>query len=229
MKFDFDAEIDPKFHVRIDNREQDRVGRMVKAFENHECSTSVEQLSVGDYVFDDKVVFEYKTIADFISSINSRRVHNQALDQVSCFPYHFVMVVGNEKDLKDQLNKLYWIGVNFNIDQYYGAIARLNTFTTVITAPSEKVAVQVMVKQASKCLDGKVLHKELQCKTANPAYNYLISSVKGLGAKTTQLVVDELDLYSLQDLLTLDFEGLTAIKGVGDVTARLILKATVGE
>ena len=63
------------YNIKIDVREQDRGIQAYKFFEsNFNSNISVEQLNVGDYVFEDKVVWEYKTIDDFCSSFENGSV-----------------------------------------------------------------------------------------------------------------------------------------------------------
>ena len=48
--------------VKIDEREKSsRIHSAIKFFEKMGYSTSVETLPVGDYVFGDKICFEYKS------------------------------------------------------------------------------------------------------------------------------------------------------------------------
>lgn len=211
--------------VRIDNREQKRALRAQDILENLDCNCTIEQLDVGDYVFNDSVCFEYKTVPDMCSSISERRVHNQALDQSEKYPYHFVLIVGTQQDLSHQLSVLYRQGVQFNLDMWYGEIARLNTFTTVVQVENENKALYFMELQARKCLDGKVLHKELMVKKANPAFNFLITSTKGIGEKTTNRIVEELGVESLKDLMNLTTDDLCSVSGVGVKTAENILRS----
>ena len=46
-------------HVKIDSREKDRIKIATEYFKSQGLTVSVEQLSVGDYLFDDKVVMEF--------------------------------------------------------------------------------------------------------------------------------------------------------------------------
>ena len=47
----------------IDNREDNkRINSATRFFSNYAVKT--DQLPIGDYLFDDKIVFEYKTMAE---------------------------------------------------------------------------------------------------------------------------------------------------------------------
>lgn len=83
----------------IDTREKDRIKSASKYYTKQGLEVEVSELEVGDYIFtdgNDSVVFEFKTIADFVSSIQDRRVFNQAISQAEEFNHHFVVIQGDE-------------------------------------------------------------------------------------------------------------------------------------
>ena len=58
--------------VFIDSREQSRIKQASEYYTKQGLTVEVQELPIGDYLFtdgNDEVVFEFKTIADFISSI----------------------------------------------------------------------------------------------------------------------------------------------------------------
>ena len=216
------------FTVKIDDREKhSRIEHAKDFFKDKGDETHVQKLPFGDYIFDDKVVFEYKSLEDFVKSIKSQRVFNQALDQSTIFPYHFVITVSTQRERRGYFNKLKHLaqhGLYFDESQYIGAIARLNTYTTVIQATTETEAFEFMRSQARKCLDNKHLVKRLEQKTDNPCFNWLMN-IKHISDKKAELVVKELELETLTDLLEVTNNDLQAIDGIGSVTAGIIMKS----
>ena len=140
------------------------------------------------------------------------------------FDYHFVVVEYTEA-LRRKLSENLWFykKINFSKSQFYGAIARLNTYTTVITAENQKTCFELMEKQARKCFDNKTVHKSLKKVTKNSAMNYLTNCCYGIGTKTAENITGELKLFTLQDLLNLDKPMLLTVNGVGEKTADKIL------
>ena len=209
-------------NIKIDYHERDRAEKGVNFYTEKGHDVSIEKLYTGDFLFEDKVVFEYKSYSDMFNSIPSKRVFDEALRQKDNYPYHFVIIVGTEKDRKNELYKLYKMGVRFNMKQYYGAVARLNTYTNVIYAPTVKKAFQIMLCQAEKCLDSKPIVRVSSANTDNPAFNLLmfLPDIKEARAK---LLVDNLDLKVYDDLKSLTYDDLVSIKGIGDKTAESIL------
>ncbi len=213
--------------VFIDTRETDRIKPALFHF-SVKNSVSVEELDIGDYIFEEdekQVVFEYKTMSDFINSVTEGRVFNQAIDQQSQFLYHFVIIEGTDEEMQKICSDRYYsTGVSFSKAQFYGAIARLNTFTTVIRAPNRKTAFDIMEVQSKKCFDDKAVAKSFPKSEGNAAFRYLCYCCNRIGSKTAELIVDELSLNNLEDIIALKKDELTNIYGIGDSTADTILE-----
>ena len=85
-----------------------------------------------------------------------------------------------------------------------------------------------MKTQARKCLDNKHIIKRLETKTDNPAFNWLMN-IKHISDVKAELVVNHLNLYSLEDLLNVTNDDLQKIPGIGSTTAGIILKSVWGK
>ena len=83
--------------ITVSDKELKRINQARKYY----CDdvVSVEHLEVGDYIFDDQVVFEYKTFNDFCSSIVDNRIFNESVKQAERFQYHY------EYDYQQYLSK----------------------------------------------------------------------------------------------------------------------------
>ena len=210
--------------VKIDTRERKRIKKAQEYYESKDYDVKVEQLETGDYVFNDKVAFEYKTYSDMFTSIMDKRVFDESLRQAEKYPYHFVIIVGSSKDRKNSLYRLYKMRIRFTIKQYYGAVARLNTYTNVIYAPSEAKAFKIMECQAEKCLDSKPLIRELEKKTLNPALNILmfLPEVKYQRASN---ICETLGLETVEDLMNVTREDLMSVHRIGSSLADNIMSA----
>ena len=215
-------------NIKVDSKEQGRVDSAVAYYTDKGHDVSVESLPVGDYIFEDKIVFEYKRLEDFAKSIHDGRVFNQSINQFENFDYHFVLIETSDKKLQSFLKKSYYTGHKFSRKQYDGAIQRLNTYTTVIYAATEKKAFELMLNQAFKCLDSKYLVKSYPKTTGSPAFKYLCYCVDDVSNKRAELIVDNLGLYSLNDVLDLTYDDLINIKGIGESTVEKIMYAVNG-
>lgn len=222
-----------KIHVTIDSREQSRIASATQYYEKQGHEVTVAELPIGDYLFTnntDSVVFEFKTMPDFFSSIQNGRVFNEAINQAENFDHHFVIIHGNEHTR----NKCIAMSRNWrpiNIQQYLGAIASLNRYTTVIEVPNPDIteAYYRMQIQAEKCLQNKPIVQRHPRKHRNPAFNFLCYCIYGLNSHKATRITETLQLHTLTDLQKLTHEQLTSINGIGEKTAENIIQAIQGK
>ena len=218
--------------VKIDSREKDRVKSASKYFKEQGLEVSVEELEIGDYIFTDgtnEVVFEFKLISDFITSIQDHRVFNQSVEMAENYDFSFVIIHGDSHTR----SKCIAMSRNYrevNLFQYIGAICSLNRYVTVlqVTSPFINESYYTMMTQAKKCLSTKPIVKKFPKKDKNTAFNFLCHDVYGINWKKAKNIVDTLNLHTKKDLDTLTKEKLTSVDGIADKTAEKILKA-IGE
>ena len=92
--------------VVVDSRESGvRRGVAVRGFLLEGCECRVAGLEFGDYLFDGVVVWEYKTVADFVSSLFDESLFNEVFNQSEHYPFSFVIVEGS---FRDYFYKAYW-------------------------------------------------------------------------------------------------------------------------
>ena len=216
-------------NITIDTREQNRIETATQYYESQGHTVTVEELPIGDYIFNNQVVFEYKTIPDFITSIQSGRVFNQAINMAENYDYHYVIIQGDEHTRSRSIG----MSRNYrpvNITQYLGAIASLNRFTTVIESynPIIQEAYYRMLVTAKKALQDKPIVRKFPKKHKNPAFNYLCYCIYGINSKKAKLITDTYELQSLTDLLNLTNEYQQNIEGIGKKTAENIIGAIHG-
>ena len=210
--------------ITIDNREQSRIQSATEYYTKQGLEVEVTELEIGDYLFDNKVVFEFKTVSDFVSSIQNGKIFNQAINQAENYPHHFVVIQGDEHSRAKALamSKHYHQVTYFG---YLGAIASLNRYTTVIESYSPHIqeAYYRMLITAKKSLSTKPIVKKFPHKDKNVAFNFLCYSIYGINWKKAKLIVDTLNLKTLNDLMKLNIDDLTKIEGIGEKTAQNIL------
>ena len=217
--------------VTVDSREKDRKDRAVDFYTNKGHEAQVEMLDVGDYLFDNEVVFEYKEISDFMSSIKNNSVFNEAANQSLEFKYHYVIIVGDVRDYlnhnwsyyptRKQWKNRYDKFLATNLLMYYGAIRRLRVFTVPIEIIGEENAFQEMLLQSIKCLDGKSKYYSnvsRQVDVQDPV-DVLLTSSKGISIKKAEAIRKHHTLNSIYDLMNLSVNDFKLIDGIGDKTA----------
>ena len=218
----------------IDNREDNkRINSATRFFSTYNVKT--DQLPIGDYLFEDKIVFEYKTPSDMINSIIDGRIFRQT-HNMKQYPFSFVIIVGNVADEINRRNEpKYWNKYNkirtFTIKSYLGALARLYTYTKVIHVDNNQQAWTLMQYLVEKLLeenkDIKAIEKP-QFKLSDPIASFLgciyVNKSQRLSIKQAVLIREHLHLETLQDLLDVTYEDLVNIKGIGSKTAKAVIE-----
>ena len=207
--------------VIIDSRETHRIDIATEYFESQGYKVTSKELPTGDYLFQNKVVFEFKTWADFMSSITDGRLWNESQKQMENYDIHFVVIHGTNRDYKAAIE---YTGIE---DKHIiGAIARLNTYTKIIhgtkTLPE---TFELMRVTAEKCLDNKTLVRQFGTKSVNPAFNALAYCVDDIKGERAKAIVNFLNLNTISDVCQLTYEDLIKVPGIGDVLAKKILEA----
>jgi len=225
--------------VRIDNREsQSRIKSAEKFFKKMGYRPVVEQLSVGDYVFHDRICFEFKTASDMIGSIKDGRIFRQARNMLQ-YEYSFIIVVGSvpKQINKDNKNAYWYRNENqnrFTVKSYIGAVARLETYSDVLVVDNQQQAFQLMDALVSKIFKDNVDVKMIdrpQSGLYNPVASYLsciyINDSQRLSAKAALKICEFLEENQMK-LLDLEVSDLMSIDGIGKKTAQAVFDA-IGE
>lgn len=193
----------------------------------------IRQLTYGDYLFNNQVVFEYKLIDDLMKSITNGRLFDECVNQTVTYPYSYLIVEGNLQDyILDSwesyiVRKQYMFDYNKFIkstySRYEGAIRRVQTICPVIYAASESVAFQEMLLQAQKCCESKHYGSEAKSllKSAS-AVDSVLCSVKGVSSKKAKLIKETLHIKNLNDLINCSVKDFNKVKSIGEITANNI-------
>ena len=213
-------------NILIDSREKARKIRAADHYAAKGHSSTIKSLDVGDYIFDDRVVFEYKVISDFMGSILNESVFNEAMNQAQVYPFHYVVVEGNLKQHLDsnwhyvntRWRNRYDKYLHTNFSRYYGALRRLRTFTTPIIVEREVQALDEMLLQAIKCLDGK---SKFYSNVTRPVpsqdpVDVLLTSAKGISSKKAEAIRKHHSINTIYDLMKLTVNDFKEVDGFGE-------------
>lgn len=210
-----------------------RKSRAQEYYSSKGYDCEIRQLTYGDYLFNNQVVFEYKLIDDLMKSITNGRLFDECVNQTVTYPYSYLIVEGNLQDyILDSwesyiVRKQYMFDYNKFIkstySRYEGAIRRVQTICPVIYAPSESVAFQEMLLQAQKCCESKHYGSEAKSllKSAS-AVDSVLCSVKGVSSKKAKLIKETLNIKNLNDLINCSVKDFNKVKSIGEITANNI-------
>ena len=216
-------------NILIDSREKARKIRAADFYAEKGHSSTIKSLDVGDYVFSDRVVFEYKEIGDFMSSVVNESVFNEAANQALVYDFHYVIIQGdlrgwlddNWKYVNTKWKNRYDKYLHTNLGRYFGALRRLRTFTTPIIVIREEQAFDEMLLQAIKCLDGKT---KFYSNVTRPVpsqdpVDVLLTSVKGISSKKAEAIRKHHTLNNVYDLMNLTVNNFEEVEGIGSKTS----------
>lgn len=207
--------------VVIDSRETHRIDIATEYFKSHGYKVTSKELPTGDYLFHNKVVFEFKTWADFMSSITDGRLWNESQKQMENYDIHFVVIHGTNRDYQEafQHNGL-------TDEMITGAIARLNTYTKILHGTRTiQDTFGMMMTTAEKCLDDKTLCRQFGTKSVNKAFDCLSCCVDDIKGERAKAIVNTLGLETIKDVTNLTYDDLVKVPGIGDVLAKKVLDA----
>lgn len=214
------------FCCKIDDREDGkRIESAMKFFNENDVQTKQTRLPVGDYLFNDKLVFEWKTPSDFVSSIMDRRIFKQT-QRMRQYPFSYIIIVGN---VYQYLKNQYFIREKTSLKEFtmknlLGALATLLEHDKVIMVENKNQAFTIMTYLAKNIL-AKDKHEPIEkpvCKMSDSVGTFLCC-IDTISTKKAILIKEHLRLESLRDLLEVTKEDLVGINGIGSKTADKII------
>ena len=234
-------------NIKVDAREdKSRISSFVKFFTGKDYSKDVteyhgnlnhvfiQNLPIGDYLFEDKVIFEYKTPSDAINSTIDGRIFRQSQNMLQ-YPYSFVLIAGNvAEEINRRNNPKYFNKYNkmrtFTLKNYLGMLARLYTYTKVIHVDNNHQAWILMDYVVNKLLEDNSVEaiEKPTFKMTSPVASFLtciyVNNNQRVSSKQAVLIREHLHLETLSDLLEVTYEDLISVKGIGSKTARKIME-----
>ena len=209
--------------VVVDVRERGRVESALDSFRSEGVDCMARMLVFGDYLVNGSVVWEYKSIEDFIQSIFDESLFNEVFNQSAKYEFSFLVIVGDfNRDVKGLYYKnpsirnrfrtmtLYRNWVN---KVYWGAVRRCRTVCNVVFVPTMKGAFYEILAQSEKCLDGKVyggvVRKRKDLRTLSPMESFL-TGIGGIGEVTARSIIDDFSVECLDDLVKITGDDLVS-------------------
>lgn len=182
--------------------------------------TRLETLAVGDYVLSDRVAVERKSATDFLDTLldGDRSLFEQTGDLVRAYGRPVLILEG-------ELVTLY---TERNIDPraIQGALASLAVdfdVSILQTRDDDDTAdmLETIATREQTSRDRNIsLHGDKSAKTLQEQQEYVVSSIADIGPVTAQSLLDAFG--TVEEVMTANEDDLTAVDGVGSVTAARI-------
>ena len=201
--------------VIADDRERkSKIIQFLKKSKN--VSIGVRRLSVGDYLVDNHLVFERKTLNDFALSIIDGRIFRQAISLVNSKYKSVLILEGTGKELTET-------GVRREAIQ--GALITVSIVLGIPVLrskdPSETARlILYTAKQIKSIVKGSVRRPGWRPKGKRKKQLFILQGLPDVGSARAARLLDKFG--SVEAVMTATREELQSVEGIGNYTAERI-------
>lgn len=207
----------PSVHVVADDREEG--GGVVEVLRRMEDVTlEIERLSLGDYLVDDWLHVERKTLPDLVVSIADGRFFRQASRLVSELERAVVVLEGTARDLADS---------DMRREALQGALITLTLKLDLpllrAKTPAESARlIRYAARQMRRDLEGAVPRATPGTRPSGKRKTqlYVLQGLPNVGPARAQRLLEAFG--SVEDVMTAPIEALTTVEGIGPKTAQSV-------
>lgn len=212
---------DGRIRVIADDRE--RSSEIITAFSRiKSVSLSVKRLSVGDYLVDNRLMFERKTLNDLAASIIDGRLFKQMI-RLARSHYKAVLVLeGTGKDLTN---------MGIRREALQGALITVNLILGIPILrskdPSESARLIVYAaQQINTVIQGCCQRPGYRPRGKRRRQMFMLQGLPGIGRERAERLLNTFG--TVEAVITAGIEDLQCVDGIGQKTAEKI-KWTVSE
>ena len=201
--------------VIVDDRESK--SEVIKFLsETKNVSVDIKRLSLGDYLVDNRLIFERKTLNDFALSIIDGRLFSQAIRLVSS-KYNSVLILeGTGKELTET-------GIRREAMQGALITVRIVLGVPVLRSKSPYESAHLILytaRQVKSFARGEVQRHGRRPKGKRKKQLFILQGLPGVGSGIAARLLDEFG--SVEAVITATSEELQSVEGIGDNIAERI-------
>jgi ERCC4-type nuclease len=186
----------------------------------------VVPLEAGDFVFETtpKLIFERKTIGDFMQSLPTHHIHTQLTKMQAITPYNYIVIVGN-------INKFFIESEFYDKKQFIGGLASLSLHgAKFLFVDNNEQLFDLMYSMNAKFPERNepiLFEQDMSFKKREVSnITKVLMCIEGIGVEKAELIADSYgSLSSIQ--LAID-ENQFMCQGIGPKTIEKI-KSFLGE
>ncbi len=176
---------------------------------------AVGKVSCGDYIINNRITLERKTASDFVASIISGRLFNQAARLKANARIPLLLVEGNP----------FRTGIDISRSAVRGAILTVQTliYLPIVYSRSKKETVDLMRHMAhlvEKNADVVTLRGGYRPRKLATRQLYVLQGLPGIGPRLAKRLLNRLG--SVRKVMNASVESLNSIDGIGSVTSEKI-------
>jgi len=210
-------------HVTVKADDRERKSEVINyLLDMKNVTVDVTRLSIGDYLADNRLIFERKTLNDFALSIIDGRLFTQAIRLTASNHRGILILEGTGKDLQE-------IGVRREAMQ--GALITVSLILGIPVLrsinPSETANLIIYAaRQIKSVAKGTLYRHGYQPKDKRKRQIFVLQGLPGIGAERAKRLLDTFG--SIEAVITAGSEELQSVDGIGKNIAERI-KWTVSE
>lgn len=206
-----------KSHVSVVADDRELTGGVVDALERQEgVSVAIERLPLGDYLIDDILLVERKTLPDLVASIKDGRLFQQGCRLASSLFRTALILEGTSKDLDDS---------GMRREAIQGALISLTLYLGIPLLrsrdPSETAQIMLLAARQGRLVaaglprrPGRRPRKKIRIQAR------VLQGLPGVGAERAQRLLERFG--SLEAVMRADTDELASVRGIGLTTAEAI-------
>lgn len=209
-----------KIKIEIDYREQATgIIEILNKEYNNKIDYSFCNLETGDYILEEKVIFERKTLPDLLQSIKDGRIFRQAYKMYNHNMNCVLILEGIKNDVRES---------NMKRETIQGALVHLSVFLGIPVLRSKNINETVkLLYYAGKQLNNHKLGKKKKIYLQSKKNHYypdifkeqvqLLQNLPGIG--TTRAIKLIESFGSVREIVLADQKQLQKVNGIGKTTA----------
>ncbi len=173
------------------------------------CDLKIHRMPVGDYLIDERVLVERKTLPDLVASIKDGRLFRQALRLVEAEPWCVIVLEGTVSDLT---------GSGMRREAIQGALITLTLYLGIpllrSMGPDETARLLIYIARQGRAYsgDGPQRHGRLP-RGKRRLQIYILQGFPSIGPRRAARLLDRFG--TLDRILTAEIDELCAVKGIG--------------
>jgi ERCC4-type nuclease len=173
------------------------------------CDLKIQRMPVGDYLIDERVLVERKTLPDLLTSIKDGRLFQQALRLVEAKPWCVIVLEGTAKDLA---------GSGMRREAVQGALITLSLYLGIAllrsTGPDETARLLIYIARQGRTFSGNGPQRHGRLPRGKRRLQiYILQGFPGVGPQRAARLLDRFG--TLDRVLTAEIEELCTVKGIG--------------
>ena len=201
--------------VVVDDRETGSgVLRALRDLED--VKVTVQRLPLGDYLVDDRLLFERKTLLDLAGSIKDGRLFKQACRLAASPKRTVILLEGTAADLASS---------HMRREAIQGALITLSVILGIpllrSLSPEESARLMLYTaRQIRTVISGAIPRKGARPKGKRALQLYVLQGMPGIGPARAERLLARFG--TIESVLRAPPDDLSAVRGIGPATARRI-------